>query len=172
MARLAEDLIAVAVDEEDLPAMASFERVAGQRITPLGWILRGSEDGKGAWVEEGTEVAAQRAPTLPSPKGAGDVETSARGGGDVETSARGGGDVMVGKGRAIGSVARRLWPAASNRSRPQLLTSVSAVFPSRARSAAMRATAGPHIMPCPPADATVTPSITRPSGRIAGPRIG
>ena len=66
---------------------------------------------------------------------------------------------LTGKGSAIGSVARRLRPSASKRSRPSSRTSISAVVPRIARSAATRATPGPHIMPWPPADATVRPSI-------------
>ena len=55
--------------------------------------------------------------------------------------------VVTGNGSAIGSVASRLRPSASNRSRPRSRTSTSSVEPVSARSAATRATPGPHIIP-------------------------
>ncbi len=70
------------------------------------------------------------------------------------------------------SGASRLRPCSSKRSSPSHSTSMSDVAPCTARSAATRATPGPHIIPCPAADAIVTPPMTDPSGRIAGPRIG
>jgi uncharacterized delta-60 repeat protein len=53
----------------------------------------------------------------------------------------------MGNGRATGSGINRLRPSASKRSRPRSVTSITSVRPVRARSAARRATAGPHIMP-------------------------
>ena len=57
----------------------------------------------------------------------------------------------TGNGRAIGSAASRLRPSASNRSRPRSVD-VDQVGPAArcARSAATRATPGPHIIPWPP----------------------
>ena len=77
--------------------------------------------------------------------------------------------MLIGNGSAIGSVARRLRPAASNRSRPSSETSTSCVAPWTARSAATRATPGPHIIPWPPGEATVTPSIGGAVGRQRRP---
>ena len=65
--------------------------------------------------------------------------------------------ILSGKGRAIGSGASRLRPSASNRSSPRSVMSVTSVEPVGQMSAAARATAGPHIIPCPPAEATTAP---------------
>src|SRR5215471_189689 len=78
---------------------------------------------------------------------------------------------ISGNGRATGSAASRLRPLSSNRSRPREVTSTTSEVPVRARSVATRATAGPHIMPAPPALATVTPA-SGPCGPSAGPMIG
>src|SRR5690348_11114665 len=78
---------------------------------------------------------------------------------------------ISGNGRATGSAASLLLPCSSNRSRPRLVVSTTSLLPVRAMSAAARATAGPHIIPAPPAQATVTP-VTGPSGPSAGPMIG
>src|ERR1035438_7933024 len=99
----------------------------------------------------------QRAPVLQLRVGGGGQE---RGGRERGGGAGGGQDegILSGKGRATGSVARRLWPASSKRSRPSDETSRTSQDPVSATSAAARATAGPHIIPAPPAQATVTPS--------------
>ena len=83
-----------------------------------------------------------------------------------------------GKGSAIGSAASRLRPSSSKRSRPRSATSRTSVRPFRARSATARDTAGPHIMPWPPAAATKAPVIGTgwppgvPGVSSAGPMIG
>jgi acyl-CoA synthetase (NDP forming) len=75
--------------------------------------------------------------------------------------------VFSGKGSAMGSAARRLRPDSSNRSSPRMETSTICDTPVSATSAVARATAGPHIMPAPPAEATNTRSRSS-----AGPMIG
>jgi acetate---CoA ligase (ADP-forming) len=77
----------------------------------------------------------------------------------------------TGNGSAIGSVASRLLPSSSNRSKPSEAVSTTSDRPVRATSAAARATAGPHIIPAPPAAARVSPFRT-PSRVSAGPMIG
>src|SRR5579863_6305357 len=87
------------------------------------------------------------------------------------------GGAFTGNGSAIGSVASLLWPVSSNRSSPSDVTSVTVELPVRATSAAALATPGPHIMPAPPAPATVTPfKVPRELKELAeisaGPMIG
>src|SRR5580704_2297015 len=100
----------------------------------------------------------QRPPVLELGVGRGGQE---RGDGDHDEV------ILSGKGRAMGSVARRLWPASSKRSRPSGDTSSTSEEPVSATSAAARATPGPHIIPAPPAQATVTPASPG-----AGPMMG
>ena len=76
--------------------------------------------------------------------------------------------------RSAGTAARSDRRTGSGRARrtgpsPGPVTSIRSVRPSSARSAATRATPGPHIMPCPPGEATVAPSIVVPSVVITGP---
>ena len=63
-------------------------------------------------------------------------------------------------------------PCSSNRSIRKSDTSTTSVRPSSARSAAHRATAGPHIMPWPHADATDRPSTSTPAFVTTGPSKG
>src|SRR6476646_5762474 len=95
----------------------------------------------------------QRAPVLELGVGRGGQE---RGGGDHDEA------ILSGKGRAMGSVARRLRPASSKRSRPRWPTSSTSEEPVSATSAVARPRPGPHIMPAPAALATVTRSRARP----------
>src|SRR5439155_13839314 len=95
----------------------------------------------------------QRAPVLELGVGRGGQE---RGSGDDDEA------ILSGKGRAMGSVARRLRPASSKRPRPSSEVSSTSEEPVSATSAVARARAGPHIMPAPAALATVTRSRARP----------
>ena len=70
----------------------------------------------------------------------------------------------IGKGSATGSTDGER-PRSSKRSIRKSATSTTSVRPSSARSAAHRATAGPHIMPWPHAHATERPSTSTPCGR-------
>src|ERR1700729_983850 len=81
------------------------------------------------------------------------------------------GQADCGNGSAIGSVGILLRPCSSKRSSPRLVVSTTAENPLWTRSAAARATPGPHIMPAPPAAATVSPG-TGPSGPSPGPMVG
>src|SRR4051812_30585496 len=79
--------------------------------------------------------------------------------------------VLSGNGSAIGSAARMLRPPASKRSSPRSVTSTTSVLPVSRRSAAVRATAGPHIIPWPPGAAMIAP-LSGPAGVSSGPMIG
>ena len=50
--------------------------------------------------------------------------------------------------------------------------STTSEVPVSARSAAAREIPGPHIIPCPDAQATVTPSSGEPAASRPGPRMG
>ena len=91
-------------------------------------------------------------------------------GGAAAAERRAAQSVATGNGNAIGSLASRLRPSASNRSRPSSATSTTwSARRSRGRPRpAPRA--GPHIIPWPPAEATERPSIVSPSASAPGRR--
>ena len=62
----AEHLAAVAVDQEDGPAVLAAERAAGQPVAPLGGIVGRAEDRHGARGEQRLEVTAMEPGVLQS----------------------------------------------------------------------------------------------------------